>query len=962
MSTKFYRRFGKTIPEVKLNDGLDLETGKIDPTLEVVNAKKGSLYLDSTTGSTYQKSGDGEFDWVKLLDENTDAFVTSVNGETGIVVLDKTHIGLDNVDNTADLDKPISNDVQDALDDKQDTIEKGQPLGYASLDGGGKVPVAQLPSAVMTYEGVWNANTNSPALIDGTGDAGMVYRVSVAGTQNLGSGAQTFNIGDYVIYNGSIWEQSDTTDAVVSVNSLTGIVSLDTDDIPEGTAKYFSAALAKSAAVADAISDGVTDVAPSQNVVFDALALKANDNAVVHLTGAEVVGGVKTFTDGILSPSVRTENAVSDSAVLVLKSGDSTSGNSGEAGVSAGAVTQTAPQAMVIQGLTVTPLVANFGNGKLAQEASFQIIVDDTNITNPAAPNLNRLGSSGQRLVARVNSATTIDQLVAAFAVSGGFVTGGFSMTGTGLTTFTNATQNFVGGNDQGETYLESLYRARIKSNALVIGSSTSVNGGSNITSPIATGTDASNSIFILSGAAQGTGNSGGISIRSADMIGSGQSGGTFIRTGSINGSLTSGGLNLATGAATQFSTGGTGGINCISGNVQGTAGSSGGLQVGSGQIQNNGTGSTGSAQLFSGQNNGSGTLGGTGFVLVTSGQMTGTNSGNTGDMTVRTGQKSNGAATGDTGALSLFSGFNAGSGKSGNVSLFSSNTTGTGATGNITINAGDKSGGGSTLTGSVILRSGNQAGSSSGNSGDMTITTGNINASATGASGFLNMFTGNVNNGTNSSGGLSISTGTAVGNASGFLNIQSGTQSGSQNSGGASLRTGNTVNGNAGFLNVTSGDSSGTGNSGGAQFGSGTVVNGTSGGVTILTGQHTGTTGFGTAQLSIYSGSVIGALVGGITGNVQINSGAVTNASSTTSSGNLNISTGAISGSGNSGSINLTTGSVVGGVKGKVNVNAVMKLQNSGAHTNFEDGDIWFDGTDLKMRIGGVTKTFTLV
>ncbi|MDQ5930940.1 MAG: Pectate lyase 3 protein, partial [Patescibacteria group bacterium] len=24
-------------------------------------------------------------------------------------------------------------------------------------------------------------------------------------------------------------------------------------------------------------------------------------------------------------------------------------------------------------------------------------------------------------------------------------------------------------------------------------------------------------------------------------------------------------------------------------------------------------------------------------------------------------------------------------------------------------------------------------------------------------------------------------------------------------------------------------------------------------------------------------------------------------------------------------------------------------------------DGDIWFDGTDIKMRIGGTTKTFTL-
>jgi hypothetical protein len=34
--------------------------------------------------------------------------VTSVNGEVGVVVLDKTDIGLGNVDNTADIDKPVS--------------------------------------------------------------------------------------------------------------------------------------------------------------------------------------------------------------------------------------------------------------------------------------------------------------------------------------------------------------------------------------------------------------------------------------------------------------------------------------------------------------------------------------------------------------------------------------------------------------------------------------------------------------------------------------------------------------------------------------------------------------------------------------------------------------------------------------------------------------------------------------
>src|SRR5690606_10820020 len=49
--------------------------------------------------------------------------VTSVAGKTGDVVLDKNDVGLGNVDNTSDLDKPISTAVQNALDLKLDASE-----------------------------------------------------------------------------------------------------------------------------------------------------------------------------------------------------------------------------------------------------------------------------------------------------------------------------------------------------------------------------------------------------------------------------------------------------------------------------------------------------------------------------------------------------------------------------------------------------------------------------------------------------------------------------------------------------------------------------------------------------------------------------------------------------------------------------------------------------------------------
>lgn len=51
--------------------------------------------------------------------------VQSVNGQTGNVALTKDDLGLNNVDNTSDLNKPISTATQEALDTKQDTLEAG---------------------------------------------------------------------------------------------------------------------------------------------------------------------------------------------------------------------------------------------------------------------------------------------------------------------------------------------------------------------------------------------------------------------------------------------------------------------------------------------------------------------------------------------------------------------------------------------------------------------------------------------------------------------------------------------------------------------------------------------------------------------------------------------------------------------------------------------------------------------
>jgi hypothetical protein len=82
----------------------------------------------------------------------------------------------------------------------------------------------------VTYEGTWNATTNVPFLQSSVGVQGHYYVVSVAGTTNL-NGITDWQLGDWAIFNGSVWEKVDNTDAVVSVNGYTGAVVLTFSDV-----------------------------------------------------------------------------------------------------------------------------------------------------------------------------------------------------------------------------------------------------------------------------------------------------------------------------------------------------------------------------------------------------------------------------------------------------------------------------------------------------------------------------------------------------------------------------------------------------------------------------------------------------------------------------------------------------------------------------------------------------------
>ena len=187
------------------------------------------------------------------------------------------------------------------------TKNAGSANGVATLDSGGKVPVSELPAAVLgalSYQGTWNASTNTPTLTSSVGTKGYYYVVSVAGSTDL-DGITDWVVGDWAVFNGTVWQQIDNTDAVTSVNGQVGTVVLTTTNIAEGTNEYFTTAKARASVSAgtgisyNSTTGVITNSLPSLggDVVGPA---SATDNAIARFdttTGKLIQNSVVTIDD-----------------------------------------------------------------------------------------------------------------------------------------------------------------------------------------------------------------------------------------------------------------------------------------------------------------------------------------------------------------------------------------------------------------------------------------------------------------------------------------------------------------------------------------------------------------------------------------------------------------------------------------------------------------------------------------
>ncbi len=189
-------------------------------------------------------------------------------------------------------------------------------------------------TGALTYQGQWNANTNTPTLSDGTGAQGRYYVVSVAGTQNLGSGNIVFNIGDWLVHNGTVWEKLNNSVSVSSVFGRTGGVIASNGDytatqITNTAAGTISATTVQAALneldtekLATALANGSLWIGNGSGAAV-AVALSGDatvTNAGVLTIGAGAITSGKIFDGAIVDADVNTSAAI---ALSKLASGSS---------------------------------------------------------------------------------------------------------------------------------------------------------------------------------------------------------------------------------------------------------------------------------------------------------------------------------------------------------------------------------------------------------------------------------------------------------------------------------------------------------------------------------------------------------------------------------------------------------------------------------------------------------------
>jgi len=229
---------------------------------------------------------------VATLNSTITSQIAAVN--TTISNLTKSDVGLGNVDNTSDANKPISTAVQNAfnaltksdvgLNNVDNTSDANKPVSTAQQTAlnakadlvGGLVPTSQLPSlAVTEYLG---SVANQAALLALSGQKGDWAIRTDTGSTWVIVGNNPSQIGSWV-------ELATPADAVSSVNGYTGSVTLGHADVG-----------------ALALTGGSLTGAVTSSSNISAVNLTGSGNlSIVGITATGTVSGANLSTSGNLT-------------------------------------------------------------------------------------------------------------------------------------------------------------------------------------------------------------------------------------------------------------------------------------------------------------------------------------------------------------------------------------------------------------------------------------------------------------------------------------------------------------------------------------------------------------------------------------------------------------------------------------------------------------------------------------
>ena len=134
----------------------------------------------------------------EIININSSGAVFSVNGRIGNVVLDKNDIGLNNVDNTSDLDKPVSTLTQLYVEGNFLPLSGGT-VAFLNIGVFGNNPYSLPSSDATKYNSTLISNNNGVVSWESQPYTVDTYNNIVVANPNLGNSVN----GSYNIVNGS---------------------------------------------------------------------------------------------------------------------------------------------------------------------------------------------------------------------------------------------------------------------------------------------------------------------------------------------------------------------------------------------------------------------------------------------------------------------------------------------------------------------------------------------------------------------------------------------------------------------------------------------------------------------------------------------------------------------------------------------------------------------------------------